>query len=172
VLARLPDKSFGGVSLALLATVLGLILSCFVAGIIAETALIRRLGNNVERLAMLVPGYALVKTVGANLAGVEGKQPVKTVLVRFEASWQLGFLMETLSDGRHVVFVPGVPKALVGTLHLITPDRAQILAMPVSAALDILGRLGIGLGEPWAREPEAIRGGVLSKAPTPQIDTH
>jgi hypothetical protein len=61
--------------------------------------------------------------------------------------------METLDDGRHVVFVPGVPRALVGTLHIVAADRVQILAMSVSAALDALGRLGVGLRETWLKEP-------------------
>ena len=155
VLKWLPDKSVGGVSLVVVAAILGVVLCCFLAGIVAETALMRYLGGRAERLAMLVPGYALMKSVGANLVGIEGKLPVKTVLVRFEASWQLGFLMETLADGRHVVFVPGVPKALVGTLHVVAADRVQILAMSVTAALDTLGRLGVGLQEAWAKEPVA-----------------
>ncbi len=151
VFDRLPDKSFGGVSLALLATILALVGSCFVAGLFAETALIRHLVDRAERLALAVPGYALMKNVGANLIGIEGKHPVRTVLVRCEATYQLGFLMETLADGRHVVFIPGVPRALVGTLHIVPADRVQILAMSVSASLDALGRLGVGLRESWPK---------------------
>src|SRR6516225_9785834 len=94
-----------------------------------------------------------MKHVGADVVGIERKNPVKTVLVRFEASWQLGFLMETLADGRQVVFVPGVPRALVGTLHILPAERVQVLALSVSAALDILGRLGVGLVETRSREP-------------------
>jgi uncharacterized membrane protein len=149
----LPDKSVGGVSLAVLAAVLGLVVGCFLAGLLAETAIIRHLGERAERLALSVPGYALMKNVGASLVGIETKHAAKTVLIRFEASWQLGFLMETLSDGRHVVFVPGVPRALVGTLHIVATDQIQILSMPVSAALDALGRLGVGLRETWPKEP-------------------
>jgi uncharacterized membrane protein len=152
--ARLPDKSVGGVSLVVLIAVVGVILACFLAGIVAETALVRGLGNRAERLALLVPGYALMKRVGADLIGVEGKRPVRTVLVRFQASCQIGFLMETLPDGQHVVFVPGVPKALVGTLHIVEPDRVRVLSMSVSAALDALGRLGVGLGEVWGKESQ------------------
>jgi uncharacterized membrane protein len=149
----LPDKSVGGVSLAALAAVLGLVVGCFLAGLLAETAVIRYLGDRAERLALSVPGYALMKNVGASLVGIEMKHAAKTVLVRFEASWQLGFLMETLSDGRHVVFVPGVPRALVGTLHIVATDQVQVLSMSVSAALDALGRLGVGLREMRLVEP-------------------
>jgi uncharacterized membrane protein len=149
----LPDKSVGGVSLAVLAAFLGLVVGCFLAGLFAETALLRHLGDRAERLAMSVPGYALMKNVGASFVGIETENAAKTVLVRFEASWQLGFLMETLADGRHVVFIPGVPRALVGTLHIIAADRVQVLALSVSAALDALGRLGVGLREMSVKEP-------------------
>jgi uncharacterized membrane protein len=152
----LPDQSVGGVSLAVLMAVGTLLASCFLAGLVAETAIVRGLGDRAERLALFIPGYALMKNVGANLVGIEGKRPVKTVLVRFEASCQLGFLMETLADGRHVVFVPGVPSALVGTLHIFAADRVQMLDMSVSAALDVLSRLGIGLSDAWPKEAAAV----------------
>jgi uncharacterized membrane protein len=152
VLEWLPDKSVAGVSLAGLSAVLGLVIGCFLAGLFAETAIIRRLSDRAERFALFLPGYALMKNVGANLVGIEGKHPARTVLVRFEASWQLGFQLETLPDGRQVVFVPGVPRALVGTLHIVAADRVQLLAMSVSAALDDLSRLGVGLRESWPRE--------------------
>ena len=142
-------------SLALLSTVLALVGCCFIAGLFAETALIRHLVDRAERLALAVPGYALMKNVGANLIGIEGKYPVRTVLVRGEATFQLGFLMETLADGRHVVFIPGVPRALVGTLHIVPADRVQILAMSISTTLDALGRLGVGLRESWSKDDAA-----------------
>ena len=149
----LPDRSVGGVSLTVLSAVLGLVVGCFLAGLFAETAIFRRLGERAERLALLVPGYALMKNVGADMVGIQGKHAAKSALVRFESSWQLGFLMETLPDGRHVVFVPGVPRALVGTLHVLAADRVQLLSMSVSAALDVLSRLGVGLQETWLKEP-------------------
>src|SRR5262249_47449053 len=129
--------------------ILGLVIGCFLAGLFAQTAIIRRLSDLAERYALFLPGYALMKNVGANLIGIEGKHPARTVLVRFEGWWQLGFQMDTLPDGRQVVFIPGVPGALVGALHIIAADRVQVLAISVSAALDALSRLGIGLHEAW-----------------------
>jgi uncharacterized membrane protein len=149
----LPDKSVAGVSLTALAAVLGLVLGCFLAGLFAQTAIIQRLGDKADRLALFVPGYALMKHVGADLVGIERKHPARTVLVRLEASWQLGFQLDTLPDGRLVVFIPGVPRALVGTLHIVAADRVQVLALSVSAALDALSRLGIGLAEAWPQTP-------------------
>jgi uncharacterized membrane protein len=152
----LPDKSVGGVSLTVAVALLSVVVGCFVAGLLAETAVMRRLSKGAEQLALFVPGYALMKHVGADVVGIERQQPVKTVLVRFEASWQLGFLMETLPDGCHVVFIPGVPRALVGTLHIIRADRVQVLTMSVSLALDVLSRLGVGLGQAWSKESISV----------------
>jgi uncharacterized membrane protein len=148
----LPDKSAGGVSLAVVVALISAVGGCFVVGLIAETALVRRLGTGADKLALFVPGYALMKHVGADVVGIERKNPVKTVLARFEASWQVGFLMETFADGRHLIFVPGVPRALIGTLHILEPNRVQVLTMSVSSALDTLSRLGVGLGEAWSKE--------------------
>ncbi len=148
----LPDKSVGGVSLTVVVALLSVVGGCFVVGLVAETALVRRLGTGADKLALFVPGYALMKHVGADVVGIERKNPVKTVLARFEASWQVGFLMETFVDGRHLVFVPGVPRALIGTLHILEASRVQVLAMSVSSALDILSRLGVGFGQAWAKE--------------------
>lgn len=152
LLQRFPDTSIGGVSLALLSVIVGIVVCCFFAGLLAETALVRGLGRYAERFAMSIPGYALMKDVGANLVGIEGKNPIKTVVVRFESSFQLGFLMETLADGRRVIFVPGVPSALVGTMHIVPNERVQLLDMSVASALDVLGRLGVGLREKWPTE--------------------
>jgi uncharacterized membrane protein len=149
----LPDKSIGGVSLAASAAVVGLVVACFFAGLAVNMAIIRRVGDRAERLAMLVPGYALMKSVGVNLVGMESKYPVRTALVQFQTSWQLGFLMDLLADGRHVVFIPGVPRALVGTLHIVAAERVQVLPMSVSAALDVLSRLGVGMQEGWVTQP-------------------
>lgn len=155
----LPNKSVGGVSLAVLAALASIIVGCFVAGLVAETALIRGLSQRAEQLALFMPGYALMKNVGAKLIGIEMKRPVQTVLVQFPASWQLGFLMETLTDGRHVVFVPGVPRALVGELHIVLPGNIQFLTMSVSHALDALSRLGVGLTDIAVKEPASIGDG-------------
>jgi uncharacterized membrane protein len=160
----LPDKSIAGVSLTASAAVLGLVGGCFFAGLFAQMAIIRRISECAERYALFVPGYALMKNVGANLIGIEGKHPARTVLVRFEGWWQIGFQMDTLADGRQVVFIPGAPRALVGTLHIIAAERVQVLAISVSAALDSLSRLGVGLREAWPQEPAQAGGSCAIQA--------
>jgi hypothetical protein len=59
------------------------------------------------------------------------------------------FLRSTLIGG--LVFL-----VLVGTLHILAADRVQVLAMSVSTALDVLGRLGVGHRE--TRPKESVTG--------------
>jgi uncharacterized membrane protein len=180
VIDLLPVKSVAGVSLTLLLVVAGLLLLCFLAGLLAQAALTRQLIQRVETAILSnVPGYALMKNVGENLVGVEGREGRKTVLLRFEDTSQLGFLMERLADGRLVVFVPGVPNAMAGALHIATAERVEVLDLSIAAALEALGRLGVGLGKamsdggagrpvrlPNANAPGAI--GRTSPGPDPQ----
>ena len=150
VFKMLPFKTVGGVSLAVLAAILVLLLACFLAGLLAQSALTRRLLGRVEHLILSrIPGYALMKSMGENLVGVEGKEGRTTLLVKLDDCWQIGFPMDTLPDGRRVVFLPDVPNAMTGSLHIFAPDRVEELALPISTALSTLGRLGIGLSEKW-----------------------
>jgi hypothetical protein len=57
-----------------------------------------------------------------------------------------------------VVFVPGVPKALVWTLHFIAAERVEVLTMSVAVALDVLSRLGVGLAETWSKYAVPVTG--------------
>src|SRR6478736_1918639 len=69
----LPDRSVSGISLAAVLAASGMIACCFVAGLFAETALLRFFGDRAERIAIYVPGYALMKSAGANLVGIQSK---------------------------------------------------------------------------------------------------
>lgn len=150
VFTMLPFKSVGGVSLAVLAAVLVLLLACFLAGLLAQVALTRRLMDSIEQLILArIPGYALMKSVGENLVGMEGKAGRTTLLVTRDVSWQVGFLMDTLPDGRKVVFLPDVPNVMTGSLHIFASDQVEELSMPIATALGILGQLGVGLSEKW-----------------------
>ena len=64
VLEWLPDRSVGGVSLSALAAFGILIAVCFVAGLFAETAILKRVRDGAGRIALFVPGYALPRRRG------------------------------------------------------------------------------------------------------------
>jgi uncharacterized membrane protein len=143
----LPVESVGGVSLALLAAITALIAVCFFAGLVAKTAIAKWLVRTIESAVLHnLPGYTLMKSMGANLAGAESEERLPAVLVRFDDQSQVGFLMEELADGRAIVFIPSVPSPWSGSLHVIDPDRVTRLPAPIAEVIDRLRRLGVGLG--------------------------
>ncbi len=52
----LPDQSVAGVSLTFAIAVAAILVLCLLAGLLAETALVRGLGKRAERLALNIPG--------------------------------------------------------------------------------------------------------------------
>jgi hypothetical protein len=93
-----------------------------------------------------LPGYSLVKSMGEGIVGVDNAQARRAVLVRFDDHARLGFLMDTATDGRLVVFLPNVPSPWSGTLSIVSADRVEVLTAPMAAVLDRMQRLGLGLG--------------------------
>lgn len=157
----MPDKSIGGVSIAMLLVFAGVIALCFLAGLGAKIAMTKRFVRWIESMLLSnLPGYSLMKGVGENLVGVAGASERQSVLARFESSWAIGFIMDRLENGRLVVFVPAVPNAFTGTLHIMEPNRVELLGVPIRTALDFLNRLG-------AEATPAIRQGLAKVASTP-----
>lgn len=142
--AVLPVQSVGGVSLAVLLGTAGLVGACFLAGLLADTTLARWATRTVETVVLSnLPGYALMKSMGEGMVGLEGKGNRPAVLARIAESEQIGFVMDALPDGRNVVFVPGVPNPWAGSLHVLPPDQCRSLGVPVKVAVEMIQRMGV-----------------------------
>lgn len=140
----LPFDSVGGVSIAMLLGFAIVITLCFLAGLGAKITVTKRFVRWIESwLLSNLPGYGLMRGVGESLIGVKGETERHAVLARFESSWMVGFVMDRLPNSRVVVFVPGVPNAMSGTLHIMEPDRVEALGIPIRTVLDFLNRLGV-----------------------------
>lgn len=144
----LPVKTVGTVSLAFLIVVLVLVLICFLAGLVARMAVSKWFVGSLERVILtFVPSYGLMKSMGQGLVGVAGDEPHPPVLVRFDDAQQIGFLMDTLADGRGVIFVPDVPTPWTGSLMLLAADRIEPLPFTTKQAIDCLRHLGANTRE-------------------------
>lgn len=143
----LPVHSAYGISLAAGGVIGGLVAICFLAGLLAHTTIARWLVQQIETAILAnLPGYSLVKSMGEGMVGVDSSGSRKAVLVRFDDHQQIGFLMDSTSDGRLVVFVPNVPSPWSGRLCVVSHDRVEVLSMPIRVVIDRLQRLGLGLG--------------------------
>ena len=145
LVAMLPDKSVGGVTLASVATMALLLLLCFGAGVLARAAVGRTFTASFEaRLQTLYPRYSVIKAMSQGLHGALGQRVLKPVLVSFDDQQQFGFDMERLADGRVVLFLPGAPDTWSGSVVLVAAERVQALDIESTALTKALRGLGLG----------------------------
>jgi len=139
----LPVRTVSTVSLAFGIAVLLVVLICFLAGLLARTAISQWFVGSLEQVILtFVPGYGLMKSMGQGWVGIRGEEPHQPVLARFDDSEQIGFVMDTLADGRQMIFLPDVPTPWSGTLVLMLPDRISPLPFTTKEAIDCLRQLG------------------------------
>ena len=141
----IPVESVRGIVVARLLAAGAIVLFCFLAGLAWRLGPARRGIDWLERaLLSYIPGYGFFKGMCESLAGFEERHAYPVVLARIEEAWQIGFLMESLPDGYHAIFVPGAPSTWSGSVYFMTEDRFQRIDMPRAEALQCLRRLGIG----------------------------
>jgi uncharacterized membrane protein len=144
LLALLPDKSIGGVTLASVAALALLLLVCFGAGLLARAAIGQAFAERFEaRLQTLYPRYSVIKAMSQGLHGALGQQVLKPVMATFDDNQLIAFDIERLDDGRVVLYLPGAPDAWSGSVLLVAPERVQALdidAADVAKAMQGLGR--------------------------------
>ena len=147
VAEQIPIKSALGMETPRILAIVILIAFCFLTGLIAQTKLARKLVDWLEsNLLSNIPGYSFIKKIGEEAAGTIPAGSQEAVLVCFGDAWQIGFLMERISDGRVVVFIPDAPSPWAGGVFILTEDRIKPLNVPSTAALKSLQRYGEGTG--------------------------
>lgn len=141
-----PAHSIGGIALANVVAALLLVLACFLAGLIARTALGGFMTQNLERVVLRkMPGFTFVKTAARGLAGLESDTGVTCALARVEECWVPAFIVEQHRSGLLTVFVPSVPTPAAGAIYLLPEDRVRRLDVPVTAMVPVIMQLGAGL---------------------------
>lgn len=146
--AHLPMESVIGLDTPKLLAIALLVLFCFLAGVLARTALAQKVVDWLETTVLsYLPGYEFIKSISQRLLGDENKPVYPVVLVRIEDAWQLGFLIERLEGGHVGVFIPGVPSPQSGSVYFMTGDRIRLLDIPSTAAMKCLKRYGLGSNE-------------------------
>ena len=137
-------RDIGGMNAARVLAVVAILLLCFVAGLIARTAVARQLVGWLERAILSnLPGYSMISTLGADVAG-KGDPHMQVVLARIEDAWQLGLLVERVDDTHSAVFVPGAPDPKSGSIYLMTDDRFKAIDVRIPHAMKWIKGLGIG----------------------------
>lgn len=128
---------------------LGLFLLCLALGLFLKTGTGRRFGDFVEKgIAEKIPLLGLVRSLSAHIAGGR-ESSLRAVEVDLTGSGctVLGFLMESLPDGRQVIFVPGAPAVTLGAVHIVPPGRVYPLGSSVASVANAISQWGMGTAD-------------------------
>jgi uncharacterized membrane protein len=139
-----PIENILGVGTANLIAILLILLICFLFGLIASNKNIVRFQKTLEtKILMKIPGYLFIK---AYTEGLEyqnnGKHELEPILVIFDDSAQLGFLVEENEKGLSSVFMPGSPNPWSGNVIYVEMDRIKYLRITTNEAIKHLEQVG------------------------------
>lgn len=156
-LARvLPVEALGGIAWAGVLAALLLVLLCFLVGLLARTALARRLRQGFERRVVAgVPFYGFVKSMLSSSLPAEEEGGLRPVLVRFDDCSQIAFEVERPRPGEVAVFLPGAPNPWSGKVQLVAAARVQPLDAGMMGTVATIQQLGLGTGALLARSAAA-----------------
>ena len=128
-------------------SVLILVLVSFAAGIVARTAVGRRITKWSEHSFLgRLPQYQLMKSMAEGLAHVESASGLKPALVNIEDGWQIGYLLEQLENDWLAVFLPQVPTPMSGNIMYFPAQRVRPLEITMVQAASIVKAIGAGSG--------------------------
>jgi uncharacterized membrane protein len=140
------DSDFG----AFVFSAMVLLAIAFVAGLFARSRPGRRIFGWLEtRILLPLPPYTLLRQTIHDMAGstarLAGTTQSEVVLARFDDQTSLGFLIERRPDGQVVVYLPGAPNALSGSVVLMEATRITTTKLTPAEVLAGMRRLGAGL---------------------------
>jgi uncharacterized membrane protein len=143
--AWVPMDRIGGVAVANLIAIAGIIVLCFIAGLVARSGVVTRYINSLEsRFLYSIPGYSFVKSLTSSMARVDDDKSLTPVLAKFDDASQIAFKVESLPDGRAIVYVPGAPDPWSGSVFVMSADRIELLDLSLMDAVKTIRALGSG----------------------------
>ena len=139
----LPEGRYIGVAVADAASVLVLLLLCFVAGLVVKTSAGSSLGLQLTRFLNRIPGYRMFGRVARIMFDVEDARG-SPVVVHYGDTKQIGFLMEENSAHELTVFFPDAPNPFSGSIVIVRADAVERLEVPRSEVTQVIASFGAG----------------------------
>ncbi len=143
-----------GVTLVSLATLTGLIVLCFIAGLVSKTKAAGKARDAIEdKVLGNIPGYQLVKDAATRLAGLENEDGSKVGLISEGEGWRVCLVLENTDDWFTVYLPDGGPAGgTAGEVRVMPISQVIITDLSWLKLLACLRRGGRGvleLMEPW-----------------------
>ena len=125
-----------------------LIIVCFFIGLALRTSIGNALESRYDNLLQkYLPVVGMLRNLIMQVVGsnedVLKLKPAEVALYGSN-SRQYALVVEQLPDGRAVVFVPSVPAATLGQLHVVSMDDVTLLDVPVQDLLNAVTQWGAG----------------------------
>ena len=140
----IPTGSIGGIAVVNLLLLLMIVLLCFIAGLIARSAVAKRIYRSLDATLQAIPGYAFIKGYTDSMSNTEeAAKSLLPVLVRFDDNTQIAFEVERTGDNV-VVYLPGAPNPWSGSVAYFNAGRVKRLDMTLSQAVRSIQRIGRG----------------------------
>ena len=142
---RIPDSLGLGPAKAYIAAALLLVLVCFLAGLLARSAMARKSVQMIEgNFLSLLPGYDYLKQAGASVLGASETDVHPVVLARIGNSWRIGVKTETIGENWLAIFIPNSPNPSAGSVFIVERSKVRTSVAPLATALATLRRSGGG----------------------------
>lgn len=124
--------------------------TAFVAGVLARTAIGGKLSGRVTRFAAgNVPGFSMIRQAILRISGDPDEdlnaENVRVVKVRWGNVERFGIVVGQPTGEEIVAFLPGAPNAFAGITVIVTPDQITDTTMQPIQLINGLLSLGRGL---------------------------
>ena len=144
----LPFPAIVNGAIFIILGVLAVFALCFVTGLLMLTGPGKRFAQFVNKgITEKVPLLGLIRKLTLSVTGAHSKLKPVEADVHGSGAPMFGFLMETLEDGRHIIFIPSSPAVTIGHTYIVPPERVTILDTSVSTVVNALTQWGAGAQE-------------------------
>jgi uncharacterized membrane protein len=145
IIKLLDVTNIFGIGVEIIISVAIILFIIYLGGLISRSPSMRRIVKKMEdALLSKVPGYEMIKNMGESFVGFEGNTSIPTVLARIEDAWQYGFLIEEIEGEQYVVYIPGAPNPMSGSVYILEKTRIKKTKIPLKDAMKSLRGLGAG----------------------------
>ncbi len=147
------DRLFPGYESTIVPLVIAigvLVLIALLAGLFARTPLGRSLFIKLEGAVLArLPIYTILRQMLVDMADsadrLAGQGELKVVRVRFDDLTQIGFVVDRIPGEGIIVYLPGAPSALSGTVVLVEDARVTETDLEPKQVMASMRRLGAGI---------------------------
>ena len=126
---------------------LGLLLFCFLIGLIIRTAWGKWLYNVFEKIFFTnIPGYRSIRDLLSQINGKDKRSFRQPVLYSFDNkdSFLIGFITDSYPEERIAVFIPTSPSPVSGLVIQTALSKVKKLDISTEEALKIIFACGVG----------------------------